>query len=248
MYNKKIITSDDFYTNKYNDLKWLEQRGKDAQFLLDTIDKLAIFNPQSRVLDVGCGAGDLAGEIAKRYQSETYGIDINKIAINKAKKIGIKAVIGDLDEGLPYQKSFFDVVIAAEIIEHLINPDHFLKETLRVLKDGGYLVITTPNLAAWFNRFIFLFGCQPFFLEASTIDKTVGLKFTTHLTTHRKPVGHIRCFTLKALKDILELHKYKIILVKGNTGYYLPKFMKPIDSFFSLFPALATDFTVVAKK
>lgn len=245
--NKKLITGDNFYTKKYNDSKWLEQRRKDAQTLLDTIDKLAIFNSQIKVLDIGCGAGDLADEIAKRYESETYGVDINETAIDKARKLGIKAVVGDLDESLPYQKSFFDVITAAEIIEHLVNPDHFLKETRRVLKGGGYLVITTPNLAAWFNRLIFLFGYQPFFLEPSTVDKTIGLKFTKHLTPHRKPVGHIRCFTLKALEDILELHRYKIILVKGNVGYYLPKFMKPLDTFFSFLPTLATDLTIVAR-
>jgi len=103
-----------------------------------------------------------------------------------------------------------------------------LKEAFRVLKTDGYLVITTPNLAAWFNRLIFLFGYQPFFLEPSTKDKTVGLGFTRRLMPNRKPVGHIRCFTLKALKDILVLHGYKIVLVKGNTGYYLPNFMRPL--------------------
>lgn len=105
--NKKLITGDNFYTNKYNDSEWLKQRRKDAQALLKAIDKLAIFNSQSKVLDVGCGAGDLASEIAKRYQSETYGVDINETAIDKARKLGIKAVVGDLDESLPYQKSFF---------------------------------------------------------------------------------------------------------------------------------------------
>lgn len=248
MNNKKTITSNNFYTKKYTEQKWLQQRKEDAQTLLNKIAGLELFQPNSKVLDAGCGSGNLANEVSKRYGSMVYGIDLNEVAVQKAKELGIEVKVGDLDQTWPYADSSFDVVTAAEIIEHVINPDHFLNEARRVLKKGGHLVITTPNLAAWFNRLIFLFGYQPFFLEASTVDKTIGLKFTRKFTPNKTPVGHTRCFTLKALKDILELHGYQIILVKGNTGYYLPKFMKPLDQFFSFFPNLATDLTVVAKK
>ena len=53
------------------------------------------------------------------------------------------------------------------MIEHLYNPDHMLEECRRVLKPGGLLIISTPNLQAWYNRILFLFGVQPIFYEVS---------------------------------------------------------------------------------
>ena len=122
------------------------------------------------------------------------------------------------------------------------------KTIIKPGKKGGLFIITTPNLASWFNRIIFLFGFQPFYTEISIKDKTLGLKFTRGLTKNRETVGHIRVFTLKGLIDLLEYYKFKIVSIKGGSIYYLPSFMKPFDNFFSRFPSLAGDLMVVAIK
>ena len=116
------------------------------------------------------------------------------------------------------------------------------------LKKDGYFYISTPNLASWFNRVIFLFGYQPFFTEISNEDKTLGLKFTQAFTKNRAPLGHIRVFTLKGLIDLLEYHGFVIMNKYGGKIEYLPRFMKPFDKFFSNFPYLASDLFVVARK
>lgn len=85
-------------------------------------------------------------------------------------------------------------------------------------------------------------------MEVSTVDKTIGLKFTRKLTTNREPVGHIRCFTVNALQDLLELHGYKVLLVKGTHGYYFPQPIKFFDRLISNIPALSANMTIVAKK
>jgi len=58
--DKKTVIANNFYTNKYKDSEWLKQRGKDAQTLVNKIEKLAIFKPNSKVLDAACDSGGLA--------------------------------------------------------------------------------------------------------------------------------------------------------------------------------------------
>lgn len=240
--------SDEFYDEKYDDESWLTQREKDGVALINRIKSYRVFKKGDKMLDAGCGSGDMAKAIMKKYGVVAYGTDLNKVAIRRANGVGVKAKIANLDEKWPYEDSFFNSVIAAEIIEHVINPDNFLSEAKRVLKKNGYLVITTPNLASWFNRMIFLFGYQPFFTEVSTIDKTMGLKFTRRLTPNRDTMGHIRVFTLKALRDMLEMYGFNIVAEKGSTVYYLPKYMVPFDYLFKYTPSLSTDMTIIARK
>ena len=54
-----------------------------------------------------------------------------------------------------------------EVIEHLASPDNMIVEVYRILKIGGYLIISTPNLGNWVNRLTMLLGCQPYNVEVS---------------------------------------------------------------------------------
>ncbi|GIW59910.1 MAG: hypothetical protein KatS3mg087_0976 [Patescibacteria group bacterium] len=248
MQKKQQITQDNFYSEKYANSAWLNQREKDAHELLTRISSQDLFQSTTKVLDVGCGSGDLGKVLLQKYQCEVHGIDLNQVGIDRANQLGMHAQLADLDERWPYPDHTFDVVTAAEIIEHVLNTDNFLQEAFRVLKPGGSLVIMTPNLTCWFNRIIFLAGYQPFFTEVSTIDKTIGLSFTRNLTDVRAPVGHIRVFAYRALIELLQYHKFQISFRKGATVYYLPWYMDFFDYFFSKIPSLCTDITVVAKK
>lgn len=245
---KKNYRSEHFYSENYADASWRNQLQCESELLLQRIKEYPLFTKKITVLDVGCGSGDLGGMIKDRFQAEVHGIELNSEAIKNSKKQGLIVKKSDIEEKWPYQNGQFDVITATEIIEHVVNPDHFLQEAKRILKKNGHIVLTTPNLAAWFNRIIFLFGYQPFFMEVSTIDKTIGLKFTRKLTANREPVGHIRCFTIRALQDLLELHGYKVLLVKGTHGYYFPQPIKFIDTIISKIPSLSANMTIVAKK
>jgi len=219
---------------------------------LSNFNKILPYLPKEEdliALDAGCGDGDFAELLANKLRlKEIYGVDINSSALLEAKRRGLTVKMANLEEEIPFVPRKFDLIISRQVIEHLVNPDVFLKECNRVLKDSGMLIITTPNLACWFNRLIFLFGAQPFFLEASTVDKTIGLKFTRRLTKTKEPLGHIRVFTLNALKELLQLHGFRVAKSVGSEVEYLPIFMRPFDKLFSAFPSLSTDLIVIAYK
>jgi len=100
--------------------------------------------PLGKMLDVGCGGGRLLNRMKKRgWQVE--GVDFDAQAIAKvSEKYGIKAHVGDLLQ-CELASNSFDVICMSQTIEHLYHPDATLRESLRILKPGGLLVMTTPN-------------------------------------------------------------------------------------------------------
>jgi len=235
-YYKKHNTDQTVIGNKFNQVK----------YFLSKLDNQKMGN-NLRVLDVGCGLGVYGAEFGKKYNSKVYGIDLERSAIKVANSLGLKAKCSDIDQKWPYSANSFDTVLGIQIIEHVYNTDHFFLESRRVLKNCGLLIITTPNLAAWYNRIVFLFGYQPFFTEVSMKDKTIGLSFTRKFTSNREAVGHLRVFTLKAIEEILALYNFKIEKILGGSVDYLPGFMKPLDKIFAHFPALSSDIILIAR-
>ncbi|MEK7526486.1 MAG: class I SAM-dependent methyltransferase [Patescibacteria group bacterium] len=234
------------YTKLYSKQNLLVEKQLESERIINKVGKYLI--KREKVLDVGCGVGSFAAKIKDTFRNDVYGIDLNEAGINNAIKLGIKARVGDIEKRWPFKSESFDAVVSIQTIEHLVNPDFFLLESKRVLKRNGLIIISTPNLTNWFNRVIFLFGFQPFFTEVSTVDKTLGLSFTRKLTGNRDTIGHIRVFATRALVDILNFYKYRIVSVMGGEATYLPKFMRPFDKFFSLFPGLSSDVIIVARK
>jgi len=109
-----------------------------------------------KILDVGCGTGNLSQDIKRSTKLEVYGVEIDKESAREAKK-KIDVIIADA-QSLPFRKNVFDIVVSNQVIEHVIDVDSFLMEINRVLKSGGSLIISTPNLCALHNRILVLLG------------------------------------------------------------------------------------------
>jgi 2-polyprenyl-3-methyl-5-hydroxy-6-metoxy-1,4-benzoquinol methylase len=197
-----------------------------------------------RLLDVGCGDGSVTS-IFKEFSDEVYGIDVSQQAVGLAEKMGINAFKVNIDEeNMPFGNEFFNAVFCGEIIEHLYDPDHLLSEVKRVLVTGGICIITTPNLASWLNRIVLMFGFQPYLTEVS-LKHNVG-KF-------RAPTadvsGHIRAFTYKSLKELLQIHGFTIEKTLGaNVADNLPFLISPIEKILSKRASIASNLIFVAKK
>lgn len=198
---------------------------------------------KNRILDIGCGDGSLIIKFKKHC--ETFGVDISQNAINMAKEAGINAYQADVSsERLPFQDEYLDIIYMGDVIEHLTNPDFAIKEVTRVLKPDGFLVLSTPNLAFWLNRLLLLLGMQPLFSEVSTA-KTFGRGPKSYDFC---PVGHLRIFTYKALKEFLTYYHFNIVKVRGANYEGLPKVLANIDKIFSKIPQLSSNVIMIARK
>jgi 2-polyprenyl-3-methyl-5-hydroxy-6-metoxy-1,4-benzoquinol methylase len=201
-------------------------------------------------LDAGCGYGRFMELLRRKFPDSTLkGIDFSKSEIADAKEKGLDVKQGDFEKGIDFSEKKFDIVYAGEIIEHLYNPDFFLEEINRVLKDNGFLVLSTPNLLSWFNRILALIGVQPLFLEPSTKSKLVGAGILRKFKKESQPVGHVRIFTLEALKDLLKMNHFQIVEIKGSIfDEGLPKPALLFDRLFTIFPGMASQLVILARK
>jgi len=153
---------------------------------------LPLFKNVGAVLDVGCLDGTIGVRI--RNQGNTVcGIDASTTAVAAAQQRGIDARLGNVEERFPFEDEMFDAVFAGEIVEHIFDIDTMLAEIHRVLKPSGFLVVTTPNLAAFGRRMLLLLNRNP----------NIEIAFTG------SAAGHIRYFIKRTLFDILAAHSLK---------------------------------------
>ena len=179
-------------------------------------------NRNAGLLDLGCYDGKWARRIASKIGTkDIFGLEIIEEKAKEATKAGVKVTLGDLNEKLSFEQKF-DVIHANQVIEHLKDTDLFVSEIHRLLKPGGYTIISTENLSSWHNVFSLVLGYTPFSLvnctsKTSAIgnplapQKGNGLEFNS--------LQHHRVFTLRGLKELLEIYGFKIEKALG-AGYY----------------------------
>jgi 2-polyprenyl-3-methyl-5-hydroxy-6-metoxy-1,4-benzoquinol methylase len=96
-----------------------------------------------RVLDVGCGSGELLHRLAERGWA-VEGVDSDPTSVERARARGFRVLLGSLEEQ-GYPSGSFDAVTMSHVIEHVPDPTALLAEAHRILKPGGLLVVVTPN-------------------------------------------------------------------------------------------------------
>jgi 2-polyprenyl-3-methyl-5-hydroxy-6-metoxy-1,4-benzoquinol methylase len=213
----------------------------------------AIGRSRGDALDVGCGDGlflaefDRAGNLSARGW-QLHGIDVSPAVIAEASKRPYHFERFNLEEGIPHPAASFDIVVAGEVIEHVYDPDQLVREAHRVLRPGGFLLVTTPNLQAWYNRVLFVAGIQPLFYETSTKSTEIGAGPILRLKRGRVPVGHLRVFNRRALLDILHSEGFHPVAIRGAVFESLPGAVRRIDRLFNRLPSLASNLVVLATR
>ena len=180
-------------------------------------------------------------ESTPRASVGIIGMDWSMAALKQAQARSVPVARASADEGgLPLADSSVDVVIMSELIEHLVDPDRTLDEAWRVLRPGGTLLLSTPNLAAWYNRVLLACGIQPLFTE-------VSLRGIYGRPGH-EVVGHLRVFTRRALKGLLKAIGFVDVQIKGAPYHDVPGPLKPLDRLLCHTPSLASNLLAAARK
>jgi SAM-dependent methyltransferase len=99
----------------------------------------------ARVLEVGCGWGELAAWIGRETGSEVVATDLSPHMVRLAREGGVDATVADV-QSLPFPEGAFDVVVAAWMLYHVLDLERGLGEIARVLRPGGRLVAATNSL------------------------------------------------------------------------------------------------------
>ncbi|MGB7533088.1 MAG: class I SAM-dependent methyltransferase [Halobacteriota archaeon] len=166
----------------------------------------------AKILDIG-GVSSYYGILKAIFQSkDVYLSNINFMDIEDVKN----SICCDATR-LPFKNETWNVITSFDLIEHLINPDDFLAESFRVLKRGGWFVISTPNLADLYSRIVFLLGYTPYSYNPSKFRVAIPFQKTN------TNAGHKSVFTYSGLKQLLGIHGFRII---HSNGYHYCNEMK----------------------
>lgn len=146
-----------------------------------------------RILDIGCYDGTIS-KLLQNNNNKVIGTDLSNKAALIAKTKGITCIQSDVSQGLAFKNDTFDVVFAAEVIEHIFDLSFFMNEVKRVLKSNGLLILSTPNLASLGRRLCLLVGKNPLI----EIENEEG------------SAGHIRYFVKDTFFELLLKYGFKI--------------------------------------
>ncbi len=204
-------------------------------------DLLAALPAPARILDVGCGDGFATSVAARRNDFHHFvGLDWSAPSLAQAAARGVTVVRAGLDAPLPVRSGSVDVVIMSEVIEHLVDTDSAVEEAHRVLRPGGSLLLSTPNLAAWYNRGLLALGIQPVFSEVS-LRSVFGRPGS-------QVAGHLHMFTRRALVEFLAAYGLECVRVAGARYHDVPAVLRPLDLIFCHWPSAASILLVQARK
>jgi SAM-dependent methyltransferase len=169
------------------------------------------------VLDVGCGRLALLQEhIAP--EDEYFACDLVEPLEPPPNFRSVNLNEQSLRDAFARQE--FDVVYCGEVIEHVFSPDAVLSDLKMLLRPGGVLILSTPNLAYWVNRLLLFAGISPFFVENSANVK-LGRRFR-FLGQGNATQGHIRLFTHRAVRDLLDLQGFELLRTRSVPVWNFP--------------------------
>ncbi|WP_174874787.1 methionine biosynthesis protein MetW [Vogesella oryzae] len=134
-------------------MSYLDSLRPDLQLIADWIPA------GSRVLDLGCGEGELLAWLQQHKQANCYGVDFDVNNVVGCVKAGVNAIQGDLEAGLAeFEDQRFDHVVLSQTIQAMRHTEEILLEMLRV---GREAIVTFPNFGYWQNRWQIMLGRMP---------------------------------------------------------------------------------------
>jgi len=156
--------------------------------LEEIVNSFASYRQSNRFLDVGCGAGTLLS-VANQAGWNAEGVELSIPTVDILRKQGLQVFPGELAQA-KFPEGHFDVVTAAELIEHVPDPSSLIAEVARVLRPGGIFWATTPHSHGASGRFLKL--------KWSVVS----------------PPEHLHLFSVRGMAALLARHGFQRIKVK----------------------------------
>lgn len=162
-------------------------------------------NMTTRVLDIGCGAGDNARLVAATGRT-VDGVTLSEAEAMTARRVCSEVFVHDLEAGLPPQVGkFYDAVICSHVLEHLRWPDRLLNEVRELLRPRkGVLLVALPNVLYYKNRWRLLTGHFDY-VESGLMDAT-----------------HFRWFTYASSRRLIESAGFEVLHHSCEGSFPLP--------------------------
>jgi len=162
----------------------------------------------SRVLDVGCGTGSVSRRIADTRDAKITGIEPDSCRAAAARARGLEVYQEPFTPALVERLEPFNVILFADVLEHVADPGSFLQFARCALLPGGRVVASVPNVAHWTVRLDLLCGRFDY--------QPVGIRDATHL----------RWFTAETVRLLFESSGLRVISLQHTAGVGLPDYAK----------------------
>lgn len=130
-----------------------KQTGYRDMGIMRTLDNYGLNG--KKCLDIGAGTGRWLQYMESKNAAFLGAIDISDESLDRCAPICQKVQLADIES------DFFDVVLATEVIEHIFNPQQFISEILRVIKNNGLILMSTPNVVSFISRIRMVLGFLP---------------------------------------------------------------------------------------
>jgi SAM-dependent methyltransferase len=185
-----------WYSSEYYYVSYYTEDLSTPAFLQKRLEEItAEFSPYrqtNRLLDVGCGAGNLL-QAARKNGWNAQGLDVAPNSVKHVRSLGFEVFQGELQQA-NFPAGHFDVITAAELLEHLPDPRSLLEEVARVLRPGGLFWTTTPHARGLSSR-------------------VLGINWRCVW-----PPEHLQLFSVGGLKSLLDDVGFRNIRVRTTGG------------------------------
>lgn len=187
----------------------------------------------TRILEVGCGEGRFAKTLRAAHPAsrlEIVGVEVNEAASQVARNVLDRLIVGNVEQLEVTYENYFDCVVFADVLEHLVDPWKVLRRSRRFLKDGGRIVASIPNVQHW-TVLANLFRGRWDYAEYGIMDNT-----------------HLRFFTRRSIRHLFESTGFGAIDVRPLLGTTARARITRLATGGLAIPFLARQYLVVATK
>lgn len=170
----------------------------------------SVLPAQGRVLDIGCASGGLLRELAP-VASYRAGVELSSVGAAAAREVADEVINAAIDDpAASFPPGSFDVIVCADVLEHVADPAATLGKIVSWCAPGGSVLVCVPNIANWQARLRLLKGVWRY-ADCGIWDD-----------------GHLRFFTLATLRELLEAEGLSVERVTSTQAlaHQLPRFAK----------------------